>query len=214
MTLAIETGIEHRVSSKSLVSLGGKLPYYQELRTSTLLNVLLIMSGQKGKANRKKINRWLFSRTRPGFYMELNEHLHLAYADQRDGHGSQHWWRLFFDKDYQEQIENATKVTALTVGKKAPERNSNSAYNHNAYKEWGGMYFRSQAEIAIAEELDKRNVLFFANVRGRLNYEDLPASKASGYLSGRVEVDFLVFKNGKSLILEGCDSFRVKKLSG
>lgn len=202
MTLAIENGIERRVSSNSLVSVGGKLPYYQELRTSSLLNVLLIMSKQRGKENRKKINRWLFSRTRPGFYMELNEHLHLAYGDQRDGHGSQHWWRLFFDKNYQEQIENATKVTALSVGKKAPERNSYSAPGHNAYKEWGGMYFRSQAEIAVAEELDKKNVLFFANVRGRLNYEDLPASKASGYLSGRVEVDFLVFKNGKSIVLE------------
>lgn len=201
MILAIETGIEHR-SSNSLVSIGGKLPYYQELRTTSLLNVLLIMSQQKGKANRKRINRWLFSRTRPGFYMELNEHLHLAYADQRDGHGSQHWWRLFFDKNYQEQIENATKVTALTVGKKVPESNDNSAPGHNAYKEWGGMYFRSKAEIAIAEELDKRNVLFFANVKGRLNYEDLPASKASGYLSGRVEVDFLVFKNSKCMILE------------
>ncbi len=64
------------------------------------------------------------------------------------------------------------------------------------------MYFRSQPEIAIAEELDKRNVLFFANVKGRLNYEDLPASKASGYLSGRVEVDFLIFKNSKCIVLE------------
>ena len=35
MNLAIENGIEHRVSSNSLVSIGGKLPYYQELRTST-----------------------------------------------------------------------------------------------------------------------------------------------------------------------------------
>ena len=35
-----------------------------------------------------------------------------------------------------------------------------------------------------------------------MNYEDLPASKAIGYLFGRVEVDFLIFKNGKCTILE------------
>ena len=35
-----------------------------------------------------------------------------------------------------------------------------------------------------------------------MNYEDLPASKASGYLSGRVEADFLIFKNSKCMILE------------
>ena len=64
------------------------------------------------------------------------------------------------------------------------------------------MYFRSSAEIAIASELDKRNVLFFGNVRGRLQIQDLPAAKASQSLSGRVELDFLVFKNGKCLILE------------
>jgi Protein of unknown function (DUF559) len=202
MTLAIENGIEHRVSSNSIVSLGGKLPYYQELRTKILLDVLFIIYEQKSVGGRKKINQWLYSRTRPGLYLELNEHLHLAYADQRDGHGTQHWWRLFFDKHYQEQIEYATKTTALVIGKKAPETNNNFVPGHNAYKEWGGMYFRSQAEVAIAEELDKKNVLFFANVKGRLNYEDLPASKASGYLSGRVEVDFLVFKNSKSMILE------------
>lgn len=202
MTPTIESGKEHRVSSNSLVSISGKLPYYQELRTRILLDVLFVIYQQKNVGSRKKINQWLYSKTRPGLYLELNEHLHLAYADQRDGHGTQHWWRLFFDKNYQEQIEDATKATALTVGKKAPNTNDNSAPGHNAYKEWGGMYFRSKAEIAIAEELDKRNVLFFANVRGRLNYEDLPASKASGYLSGRVEVDFLVFKNSKCMILE------------
>jgi very-short-patch-repair endonuclease len=201
MTIAIENGKEHQVSSSSLVSINGKLPYYQELRTSTLLNVLTTFSSKQDKNLRKKINQWLYSRTRPGFYLELNDRLHLAYADQRDGHGSQHWWRLFFDEQYQQQIENATKSSALTVGTKASSSDRTSG-NHNAYKEWGGMYFRSEAEIAIAEELDKRNVLFFGNIRGRLNEKDLPAAKASQCLSGRVELDFLVFKDRKCMILE------------
>ena len=60
MTLVIESGIEHRVSSSNaIVSLCGKLPFYQELRTSSLLNVLIIMSKQRGKESRKRINRWL-----------------------------------------------------------------------------------------------------------------------------------------------------------
>ena len=202
MNLLIENGREHHVSSSSLVSLGGKLPYYHELRTSVLLNVLITFSSKQDKKTiRKKINQWLYSRTRPGFYLELDNHLHLAYADQRDGHGSQHWWRLFFDDQYREQIENATKSSALTVGTKVPESNRSSA-GHNAYKEWGGMYFRSSAEIAIAEELDKRNVLFFGNIRGRLSDKDSPAAKASQCLSGRVELDFLVFKDRKCMILE------------
>jgi very-short-patch-repair endonuclease len=66
--------------------------------------------------------------------------------------------------------------------------------------EWGGIYFRSQVEIRIAQELDKRGVLFFGNVRGRFNLDDFPVSK--DLLNGRVELDFLVFYQGKCLILE------------
>ncbi|MDJ0902216.1 MAG: DUF559 domain-containing protein [Xenococcus sp. MO_188.B8] len=202
MTIEIETGKERHVSSSSIVSINGKLPLYQELRTSILLNVLITFSSKSSTKNlRKKINQWLYSRTRPGFYMELDNHLHLAYADQRDGHGTQHWWRLFFDEQFQEKIETATKSSSLTVGNKASESDRSST-GYNAYREWGGMYFRSQAEIAIAEELDKRNVLFFGNVRGRVNEQDLPAAKASQSLSGRVELDFLVFKDRRCMILE------------
>ncbi|MEM8828503.1 MAG: DUF559 domain-containing protein [Cyanobacteria bacterium P01_G01_bin.19] len=201
MTIKIEGGKEHQVSSSSIVSINGTLPYYQELRTSVLLDVLITFSSKPSKKNlRQKINQWLFSRTRPGFYMELDNHLHLAYADQRGGHGTQHWWRLFFDEQFQEQIETATKNSSLTVGK-SPDNNRSSAGN-NAYKEWKGMFFRSEAEMAIAEELDRRNVLFFGNVRGRVNEQDLPAARASQSLSGRVELDFLVFKDRQCMVLE------------
>ncbi|NJN13336.1 MAG: hypothetical protein HC815_37650 [Richelia sp. RM1_1_1] len=91
-------GVEHRADSSSLVPIGGQLPYYLELRTNKLLDFLVaITSVQKaGKDFRKRINSYLYTRTRPGFYIEMNEHLHLAYADQRDGHGTQHWWRFIF----------------------------------------------------------------------------------------------------------------------
>lgn len=201
MVLSVESGKERYFSSETLVSISGKLPYYLELRTTILLNVVAAFSKQQGKVNRKKINQWLYSRTRPGFYLELNEHLHLAYADQRDGHGTQHWWRLFFDEHYRQQIETATKSSSLTIGKKSSKTNQKQE-NYNAYQEWGGMYFRSPAEIAIAQELDKRNILFFGNARGRVSEQDLPAAKASQSMSGRIELDFLVFKDRKCMVLE------------
>ena len=64
--------------------------------------------------------------------MELDNHLHLAYADQRDGHRTQHWWRLFFDEQSREQKETATKNSSLTVGK-SPDNNRSSVGN-NAYR--------------------------------------------------------------------------------
>jgi len=49
-----------------------------------------------GKGTRKQINDSLYSKSRHGFYVELNDALHLAYADQRDGHGKPYWWRIFY----------------------------------------------------------------------------------------------------------------------
>jgi very-short-patch-repair endonuclease len=62
------------------------------------------------------------------------------------------------------------------------------------------MYFRSKVEIRIAEELEKRGVTFFANARGRYSLEGSPV--AAQYLNGRVEVDFLVFHQGKCVVLQ------------
>ncbi|MBD2771394.1 DUF2726 domain-containing protein [Iningainema tapete] len=206
----IEAGVEHRVSGGSLIPLGGQLPYYLEMQTSKLLDVLvgIAFTIQRTDQNlRQRINRYLYSRTRPGFYLEINEHLHLAYADQRNGHGTQHWWRLFFDNDYRHQIEQLIRGTAITVSGEHTSSNDNrtSEQEHaraNAPREWGGMYFRSAAEIKIAEELDKQEILFFANSRGRVGRQGSPVSDASGWLTGRVEVDFLVFYKRKCIILE------------
>lgn len=102
-------GIERQVDGGALVPTESNLPYRLELRTSKLLDVLLelfssrISQSGKRSESKKKINGWLYARTRPGFYIELSSNLHLAYADQRDGHGSQHWWRLFFDEHYRKK---------------------------------------------------------------------------------------------------------------
>jgi very-short-patch-repair endonuclease len=62
------------------------------------------------------------------------------------------------------------------------------------------MYFRSKVEIRIAEELEKRGVTFFANARGRYSLNGSPV--AAQYLNGQVEVDFLVFHQGKCVVLQ------------
>jgi hypothetical protein len=202
-------GIEHKFKGNSIVPIGGKLPYYLELQTSKLLDLLVVISKKNDNDRnlRTKINRYLYSKTTPGYYVEINEHLHLAYADQRDGHGTKHWWRLFFDSSYKEQVEQFTRGSTLTVpGKDTLQNDTDSGRevktDVNPLYEWGGMYFRSKAEIKIAEELDNKGVLFFANSRGRIGRQGSPVSDPSGWLTGRIELDFLVFYRGKSMILE------------
>jgi hypothetical protein len=186
-------GVEHRVSG--LVPIGGKLPYCREVQTSKLLDLLLDLNnelstgGGQSDAMREKANRWLFVRTRPSFYIELNSHLHLAYADQRNGHGSQHWWRLFYDEKLRQKVESVIIDPSDKIIR--PPQNS--------LEEWGGMHFRSKAEICIAKALDRRGVLFFANVRGRISLDGSPVVTAH---NGRLEIDFLVFVNGKCISLE------------
>lgn len=188
-------GIEHNSNESAIAPIGGKLPYSLELQSSKILDILLtLLPTQK---NRTQANSWLYTKTRPGFYMELNKSLHLAYADQRDGHGTAHWWRLFFSENLRGKIEELTKSNALAVSD-GTKNQANSGVR--AEYEWGGIYFRSQVEIRIAQEFDKRGVLFFGNVRGRFNLDDSPVSK--DLLNGRVELDFLVFYQGKCLILE------------
>ncbi|MFM7881953.1 MAG: hypothetical protein ACKO8H_08955 [Microcystis panniformis] len=108
MLYSMEFNDERTENSGELVSIGGKLPLLRELRTSQLLDFFVALSANKEKNLRKRINQWLYPKTRPGFYRSIKPNLHLAYADQRDGHGTQlavslpnlHWWRLFFDQDW------------------------------------------------------------------------------------------------------------------
>lgn len=119
--------------------------------------------------------------------------MHLAYAGQPDGHGTQHHWRLFCDESLKSRLEASIRGTALTS-------QSSDRAKGNYSQEWGGLYLRSRAEIEIARSLDRMGLLFFANARGRIGLENVPI--ANEQLSGRVEVDFLVFWQGKCLVLE------------
>jgi very-short-patch-repair endonuclease len=190
------------VEQNSIVSIGGKLPHCFELTTSKFLDVVIALSPKSTgmtqrqlKALRKSLNAKLYNKTRPGFYAEMSESLHFAYAGQPGGHGSVHQWRLFCDDGIKDRVETLILGTTLTIS----GQNSTSA-SGNYTKEWGGLYLRSEAEVRIAEAPDKAEILFFANARGRVGLQETIIS--NGQLTGRVEADFLVFSQGKCVVLE------------
>jgi very-short-patch-repair endonuclease len=198
------SGKEYQNKGNNLVSISGKLPYYMELQTGKVLDIFCHLYKDhlppERKTARTKINGWLYNRTRPGFYFELANDLHLAYGHQKDGLGTQHYWRLFFNNTFKGQIESIINCSALVIGTKNKEESHSSKTYTEGLKEWGGMYFRSESEIRVAEELDKQGLMFFANLRGRVNNVTAPLSKNQS--TGRLELDFLVFKNGQCLSLE------------
>ena len=130
----------------SIVETAGKLPLCLELRSSLTLDILSAFleprENETKKDFRARLRKGLYNRCRPGFYMELSEHFHLGYADQRDGHGTQHYWRIFYDDVSKERVEALAKGSSITV------TNNQTNGAENAQFEWGGLYFRSPAEVA------------------------------------------------------------------
>lgn len=215
MTLDFELeGNEHEDKNGALVAIGGKLPHSFRVPTSKLIDIIMTLSPQErnlaGKQRqkfRKTVSQRLYNKTRPGFYLEATSSLHLAYAEQPGGAKTQHHWHIFCTDELKPQIETILAGTALTVSRSYPQAETGGNYS----KEWGGMYFRSNAEIRIAEALDQAGVLFFANARGRVGLKDTLVSDSQ--LTGRVEVDFLVFHQGRCLSLEVDGSTSVRCLA-
>lgn len=135
-------------------------------------------------------------------YLELNDRLHLAYADQRNGRGSQHWWRLFFDDLLREAVERAANSTAIAVGTK--QRREDARHTNQGAPSicWSGMYFRSKAELRIAQALQQEGVLFFANSQGTASLKGLPVTMDAHGMVEQIEADFLVFLYGQCICLE------------
>lgn len=189
------SGDEHNLDESAIVLKSSSLPYFVELRTSSLIDYVLKIYS-KSSFTRKSINDWLAIRNKPGFYKELAPNLHLAYADQRDGHGSKHWWTLFFDEDYKQDILDSIKIEISFF------KSKNSKDDTNAPHQWGGLNFRSKTEVRIAHALHSKRILFFANGRAFMDLTDLPISNTDNKCKERVEIDFLVFYKQKCMILE------------
>ena len=192
---------ESTQANGGLVAIGGKLPFSFQVKTSKLLDVLLAFSprsrGLKGKRLKKfrqELNQKLYIKTRPGFYFEISEHLHFSYVGQPGGANTQHQWAVHCDESLKPQIETILAGTALVA------TTSPTQATGDYQREWGGLYLRSEAEVRIAEALDKTGILFFANARGRVGLHHTLVSDRQ--LTGRVEADFMVFHDGRCLILE------------
>jgi very-short-patch-repair endonuclease len=192
--------IDPSEQSTAIVPSIGKLPHCFEVETGKFLDIVMALSPKTRELSakqklkkRKELSSRLYNKTRPGFYGEFTKSLHFAYAGQPQGHGKPHHWRLFCDDGLREWLEIFIHGTALTS-------TPTSAATGNYQYEWGGLYLRSEAEQKIAEALDQLGLLFFANARGRVGLKETLVS--NGQLTGRVEVDFLIIHQGKSLVLE------------
>jgi len=193
-----------RVKKDALVAAGGNLPHQFQVSTSKLLDVFVALSprgqsltGRQRADFRQVINQRLYNKTRPGFYVEVGELFHIAYVGQPNGAMTQHQWRIFCGDEVKSKIEMLIAGSALVV---ADPQFTGTGANGNHSLEWGGLYLRSEAEMRIAQALNETEVLFFANARGRIGLQDTIVSNEQ--LTGRVETDFLVFYQGKCLILE------------
>ena len=203
INLDLDSG-DHSTSTHALVAMSGKLPYCYQVPTSKLLDIIVALApgarnldSTRKKQARKTLSQKLYNKTRPGFYREISTILHLGYVGQPQGHGTQHHWRIFCDNQLQAQIESLIKGTALTV---AEPQQAEGTTGENYSREWGGLYLRSEVELRIAKALNETGVLFFANARGRVGLQETIVS--NNQLTGRVEADFMIFCQGKCLILE------------
>ncbi|QFS52345.1 endonuclease domain-containing protein [Nostoc sphaeroides] len=189
------SGEEYNLDESAIVLKSSNLRYFVELRTSSLIDYILKIYSHKNYT-RKNISDWLSIKNKPGFYKELASNLHLAYADQRDGQTTQHWWILFFNEDWKLDILNTIKIEISFAKSKF------SKDDVNARHQWGGLNFRSKTEVRIAHALYNQRVLFLANSRAFMDLNDLPISNSDKKSKERVEIDFLVFYKQKCMILE------------
>jgi len=192
------------MQSEGLIPIGSsELPYFMELRTSVLLDCLQALSVKaSGKKARKRLNTSLASRARLGMRLKMSTELHLAYAHQRDGRGSQHYWRLFYSDRFRSAIEAVAQGRSCDTATGELQEMPTHATQGAASLAWSGMYFRSRPELEVAKALQRRGVLFFANSQGMGALAELPITRETHGLVERLEVDFLVFHGGHCMALE------------
>jgi|688.fasta_scaffold566508_2 very-short-patch-repair endonuclease len=124
-------------------------------------------------------------------------HYIIEYRGQPGGAGKQHTWKIY-NKDINDvkakiRLDEAVKSkTPGLIPTQQPQYQS-SGSTDEAFT-WNGLQLRSPAEQKIAEELEKRQILFFANSRCRI-------TTRIGITETK-EADFLIYYKGNSRILE------------
>ncbi|OKH42923.1 hypothetical protein NIES2101_31930 [Calothrix sp. HK-06] len=106
------------------------------------------------------------------------------------GSRKEHLWEIKIDSVFTQRIQTLYEqiINNQTVSTVISSTNSQYPYTHK------DLYYRSPAEIKIAQALEKRAVLFFASARCRI--------PSRNTLTETKEVDFLVFYKGSTRILE------------
>ncbi len=124
----------------------------------------------------------------------------IMYLGQPGGKGSQHQWNIQgINKQYQVNLAEAVRLaqsgskTAIAVSQNGFQA-SQPLGDVEEDILWNSLVFRSPAELKIAEVLEARGLLFFANARGRvLNRLGVTETR---------EPDLLVIYRGEVRILE------------
>jgi len=157
--------------------------------TSQLLDLLCIMFPQQTRKNlNSRLDRY------HDYEKVVNiKGMTITYAGQPGGNGTQHYWSVSVinaEADLQEIFQKyQSKLGSIVLRGSRPNNQG-----QNANLEWHGLFFRSLAELKIAEALDDNHILFFPNSRGRVS--DRYQQKST------IEVDFLIIHQGKVGILE------------
>lgn len=138
-------------------------------------------------------SEWLHANVRTQKTMAFADYL-LTYEGQSRGSGTEHLWGIVTQTE-SAYIHLKAAIQGLQ-GKFLPkvQRPRASQSSSEQLLEYHGLYFRSEAEIAIAQALEAQGILFFANARCRL-------TNRLGVLETR-ETDFLVQYQGQIRILE------------
>lgn len=147
-----------------------------QLKTTKILKILKILF-PNGRWDKDKLHR----EAKGKIYNFGHGTIHCL--GQPNGHGTEFEWEIKVNREWAEALIQA--------------RNKADAEEQGLIKAetlWNGMILRSPAEVAIAEALQRKGVLFFANAKCRLRNRLEPAETW--------EADFLVFYQGIARILE------------
>ncbi|MDM3858363.1 MAG: DUF559 domain-containing protein [Aphanizomenon gracile PMC644.10] len=118
----------------------------------------------------------------------------IEYKGQPGGAGKQHTWRMYTNNDREKvRLDEAVKSKSPGLIPVQQPQSQSSESTDEAFT-WNGLQLRSLAEQKIAEELQKRQILFFANSRCRI------ATRIG--ITETKEADFLIYYKGNSRILE------------
>lgn len=156
------------------------------LNTTSMLKVLTRLDSKVGWTS-----DWLHKNIRVPIQERIIGLYVLTYVGQPNGVGTEHYWRIYTQDDQSKiRLDQAVKGRAQNI---VPIQNFNQQ-NSDSQFNWNGLLLRSPAEQKIAEVLNEKGILFFANARCRI--------KNRTQVTETKETDFLIFYKNSVRVLE------------